>query len=149
MLTYIKYSFAVMAEVDFTLIHKRATPVIQAIASVVIGWGGMTICHLLQKISGEDFFAALIALIFYTIINTVISITYKSYLRYTIPSYYLYVLVVIILFLSAKWLTGISIWNVEMKEYRMMLISITLFYFVISNLVRVVRAIYNAIEREM
>lgn len=138
-----------MGNVGFTIIQKRATPLVQVVASLCIGWMGMLICRLLQKTSGEEFFAALIALIFFAIINTVISIAHSSYLRYTLPSLYLYVLMVVILFLSAKGFSGISIWNDQMKEYRMMLVSVSLFYLIVSNLVRLLRAVFNAIENEM
>ena len=133
-----------MQEMTFTIIKKRATPLIQFVAAVVIGWLGMVLCKLLHLHDGEEYFAAFIAIILFTLINVVVSLAYESYLRYTVPCYYLYILLVVILFLTAKFFSGISIW--ALSEYRMMLISISLFYLVASNMVRGIRFIYEAAE---
>lgn len=137
-----------MTDINFTIIQKRATPPVQALFALLIGWAGMLICRLIHQPAGREFFAALTAIIFFSIINTMVSIAYKSYLRYTLPSFYLYILLVVLLFLSARWISGISIWNSSMHEYRMMLISVTIFFFIITHLVRIVRAVYNILEKE-
>jgi hypothetical protein len=111
---------------------------------LAIGWAGMLVCKIFQVEASSAYFSALLAIIFFTIVNTVISISYKSYLRYTIPSYYIYIALVIILLQSAKLSSGISIW--KLTEYRMMLVSVTLFYFIASVLVRIIRIIYDAVE---
>ena len=133
-----------MLEMNFTLLHKRANKWMQFAVSLFTGWVGMLICKLTHANPGREYFAALVGIIFYTLINTVISLAHKSYFRYTVPSYYLYVFLVAVLFLSAKFLSGISIWNLE--EYRMMLLSVSVFYIVISIAVRAIKYIYEAAE---
>ena len=100
----------------------------------------MGICKVMNLQNGAEYFAAFIAIILFCLINIVVSLAYDSYLRYTVPCYYLYILLVVILFLSAKFLSGISIWS--LYEYRMMLISISIFYFMASSMVRIVRVIF-------
>ena len=134
-----------MQEMTFTIVKKRATPWIQFGVSLLIGWVGMGICKLVHVQNGGEYFAAFIAIIFFCLISVVVSLAYESYFRYTVPSYYLYILLVIILFLSAKQLSGISIWT--LYEYRMMLISISIFYLMASTMVRGVRLIYEAAEK--
>ena len=137
-----------MTDIQFTIIQQRATPPIQTFFALLMGWAGMLICRLIHQPAGSEFFAALVAIIFFSITNTVVSIAYKSYLRYTLPSFYLFILLVVLLFLSARWISGISIWHTSMHEYRMMLISISIFFLVITHLVRIIRAVYNLVEKE-
>jgi hypothetical protein len=133
-----------MIEVKFTLAHKRFNPFIQLAVALCTGWVGMFFCKIVHPGGGVEFFAAMVAIIFFAILNTVVSITYNSFFKYTVPSWYIYIMLVVVLFFSAKLLSGISIWKLE--EYRMMLLSVTLFYFVASSLVRLVRLLYNAAE---
>jgi hypothetical protein len=135
-----------MLEINFTLIKKRANPWVQFALGLITGFSGMLLFKIIRPGAGHEYFAAMVGIILYTIINTVVSIAYSSFLRYTIPSYYIYILLVIILLLSAKFLSGISIWKLE--EYRMMIVSITLFYFIISIMVRLVRYIYELAESD-
>ena len=133
-----------MEEINFTIVKKRATPLVQFAVAVLIGWTGMLICKLAHTHDGEEYFAAFIAIIFFTIINTVVSIAYDSYLRYTVPSYYIYVVLVAVLFLSAKYFSGISIWT--LKEYRMMLFCVSIFFLIASTFVRAIKLIVTAAE---
>ncbi len=105
----------------------------------------MGVCRVAALPVGSEYFAAFVAVIFFTLINVVVSLAYESFLRYTVPSYYLYVLLVAILLLSAKFLSGISIWT--QYEYRMMLISISIFYLLASTMVRAIRLIYEAAQK--
>lgn len=133
-------------EVNFTLVQQKATPLRQLFASIIIGLAGMGLGRLLHLQPGYEYFAALIAIIFYTIMNTVVSIAYGSFFKYTVPSYYSYIALVVVLFLSSKFLSGISIW--DLWEYRMMITSITIFYFIISTLVRAIRFMFELAEGE-
>jgi len=135
-------------ELNITIVKKRATPLIQGGFAVLLGW----LCIIVIRLwphhpPGSEYFGAFIAIIFFTIINIVVSIAFESYLRYTIPSYYLYVAMVIILLLSSKLLSGVSIRSKEQTEYRMMLEAISIFYLIASTLVRAVRLIYEAAEK--
>ncbi len=134
-----------MQEVNFTIVKKRATPLVQFVLAVLIGWLGMGICKLLHLETGTEYFAAFIAIILFCLINVVVSLAYESFLRYTVLCWYLYILLAGVLLLSAKFISGISIWN--LYEYRMMLISISLFYLLASTLVRGIRLIYSAAEK--
>ncbi|HWB62077.1 MAG TPA: hypothetical protein VG603_01110 [Chitinophagales bacterium] len=131
-------------EVGFTIAKKKINPFVQVGLAAGIAWLGMLICKIAGLNNGEEYFTAMVGLIFYALINTVVSIAYSSYLRYTVPSYYIYIGLVIVLLLSARVMSGISIWTLE--EYRMMLFSITMFYVVASILVRAVRYIYELAE---
>jgi hypothetical protein len=133
-----------MFEVNFTLVKRRVGPWVQFAIALATGLLGMLVCKIAGAEAGREYFAAMVGITFFTIINTVISIGYKSYLRYTLPSYYIYILLIVILLLSAKFLSGISIW--KLQEYRNMLLSVTIFYAVVSVLVRIVRFIFDMVE---
>ncbi len=134
-------------ELNFTLLKHRATPLYQLALALVVGLGGMVICKMIPAESGTEYFAAMVAIILYVLINTVVSLAYTSYFRYTIPSYYVYITLVVILFLSAKLFSGISIWTLPI--YRNMVTSVSIFYLVVSTLVRVLRLIYEAAEKDI
>ena len=133
-------------ELGFTILRHKATPLYQLGLAVLVGLAGMGLCKLLHAEKGSEYFAAMVAIILYAILNTVISVANNSFLRYTMPSFYLFVALVVILFLSAKLLSGISIWNLPI--YRNMLTSVSLFYIIISILVRGLRIIYEMAERD-
>ncbi len=134
-----------MQEANSVSIKKYSSPLIQFGVSLLLGWLGMGMCKLMHLQAGAEYFAAFFAIVLYCIASIVISLAYESFLRYTIPGYYLYVLLVGILLLSAKFFSGISIWT--LYEFRMMLIPITIFYFVSSTLVRAMRLIYEAADK--
>lgn len=131
-----------MQEINFTIVNKRATPVVQFIVCLLIGMVGIGVVRLYQQHTGAEYFAAFLGIILFTIVNTIVSIASDSYFKYTIPSYGFYLLLVAILFLSSKYSSGISIW--DLWEYRMMFTSVTMFYFIISTLVRAVRFLFDA-----
>ena len=134
-----------MQEVNFTIVKKRASPLVQFALAVLIGWAGMGICRLLHLEKGTEYFAAFIAIILFCLINVVVSLAYESFLRYTVLCWYLYILLVGLLLLSAKFSSGICIWN--LYEFRMKLISVSLFYLLSSTMVRGIRLIYSAAEQ--
>lgn len=140
------FTFVNTMDVNFTLVHKRAGLLMQVIIAVVLAYGGMLLCKLLHAEESRAYFAAFVAIIFYTIINVVVSIAHTSFVRYTMISFYVYIGLVVVLLLSAKLFSGISIWSLE--EYRMMLVSISIFYVVASLLVRLIRFIYEAAEKD-
>ena len=135
-----------MQEINFTIVQKKANPWIQFGVAVATAFTGMLICKIGRLGGGAEYFAAMVGIILYTIMNTVVSIAHRSFLHYTVPSYYIYLLLLVILLQSAKFLSGISIWNLE--EYRMMIMSVTLFYFIISLLVRLLRMMYELAESD-
>ena len=135
-----------MMEVNFTFVKQRTSPLVQLGLAVGIGWSGMLLCKLFHIAGTPEYFAALVAIIFYCLLNTVVSIAHPSFFRYTVPSYYIFIALLVVLLLSARYLSGVSIWNLEI--YRMMLLPIVIFYALASLLVRAVRYIYDVAEHD-
>ncbi len=104
----------------------------------------MLVCRFVHHEPAAEYFAAMLAIIFYVIMNTIVSLAYTSFLRYTMPSFYIYILLVAVLFFTAKQSSGISIWTLSI--YKMMLVSVSIFYFMVGVMVRVIRVIYEAAE---
>ena len=122
------------------------SPLKQVFFCLLLGWVGMLSCHFLFPGSAYEFAAAFTAIILFTIINLVVSIFSLSFLRYTWPSWGLFLVLLALLLLSSRLLSGISIWS--LFEYRMMLMSIVIFYVVASILVRIVRAVWEFAEED-
>jgi hypothetical protein len=139
--------FWLAMEINFTLLKHKATPIYQFILALVVGLSGMFICRFVHVEPGTEYFAAMVGIILYSILNTVISVAYSSFLRYTMPSFYIYIALVAVLFLSAKMFSGISIWTLPI--YRNMVTSVSLFYLIIGILVRALRLIYEAAENDL
>jgi hypothetical protein len=135
-----------MLDVKFTLVKRKASPVVQVVIALAIGWTGMLACKIFQLENSRAYFAAFVGIIFFCLINTVVSIAYNSFLRYTVISYYIYIGLVVVLLLSAKLFSGISIWKLE--SYRNMLVSISIFYLIASLMVRGIRYIYEIAESD-
>ncbi len=131
---------------EITIVQQRATPFAQFIVAVAIALLCMTIAHLFNSGLGFEFFGAFIGIIFFAIINTVVSVFNPYFRKYTLPSYAFYVLLLVTLLLSAKFISGQSIWMYG--EYRMMAISVSMFYFISSVLVRMVRFILEMAESD-
>ena len=119
---------------------KDASPLRQAVISAIIALACMLLSKLFLPNEGFEFAGAFVGIVFFCLMNSVISIFNEHFTKYTLPSYGVFIGLTAILLLTAKLISGISIW--QLKEYRMMLTSITLFYFVVSLLVRLIRAIY-------
>jgi hypothetical protein len=136
-----------MLEVNFTLIKHRINPYAQVGISIVLGWLGMLVCLLGHIPGASEYFAAFIAIVFYSLLNTVISLAHPSFFRYTVPSYYMFIVLLVVLLLSARYTSGISIWNLE--TYRMMLLPIVMFYAIASILVRALRFLYESAENDI
>ena len=128
-----------MLNLDLTKVQQQLSLPKQVMLAALVAYLGMAICQLANLVNGQEYMAAFIGVIFFTVMNTVLSLAHTSYSQYTLPSYGYYLVMTAVLLLSAKFLSGISIW--DLWEYRMMLISITLFYFVVSSFVRVIRFI--------
>lgn len=131
--------------INFTIAQQKLTPVTQVAVTAALGVAGMLLVKVLPLDPTYEFFAAFVALVFFTIMNILVSLAYPSFFRYTVPSFYLYGALVVILLLTARGLSGISIW--DLWVYRMMLFSLTIFYFMASVLVRAIRAIYEMGEK--
>lgn len=127
-------------------IAGRFTPFRQALACGSLSFAGIVICHFLFRGDSTEFMAAFTGLVLYTIMNAVISVMHESFVKYTWPSWMVYMGLSAVLLLCARYISGISIWS--LREYRMMLGSITVFYIVASLLVRLVRTIWEFAEED-
>ncbi|MFN8285923.1 MAG: hypothetical protein U0V74_04170 [Chitinophagales bacterium] len=138
-----------MAEIVFTVVKQRVTPITQGVVALAVGLVGMLIVKAGGISTGSEYFSAIVAIILFTILNTVVSVANESYTKYTVPSYGVYLVIVAVLFLSAKLFSGLSVWETSNWVYRMMITSITLFYVIISVLVRAIRFLYDMAESGM
>ena len=90
--------------------------------------------------------AAFSGIVLYSMMNCVVSVFHESFVKYTWPSWWIFAALLIILLLAARLISGISIW--ALREYRMMLGSIVVFYIVTSILVRLIRAAWEFAEED-
>jgi hypothetical protein len=125
----------------------KFSPLKQALFCLVFGLIAMLLFHFFLAGTAHEFSAALTAIILFTIMNSFISIFNPTFLKYTWPSYGLFTLLLIVLLLSARVLSGISIW--KLVEYRMMVTSIIIFYLVASVLVRIIRMMWEFAEEDI
>ncbi len=131
---------------NYNFLLKRASPFYQLLASGLLAVLVMIICRVFVAGNAFEYSGAFIGIVFFALINSVISVFHPSFKIYTLPSYGCYFLLAAVLLRSAKALTGISIWS--LAEYRFMFTSVTIFYLVTSVLVRVIRGIYEFAENE-
>lgn len=122
-------------------IIKKLSPPFQFGGSIVLGILVALLNFVFLPGNANEFSGAFIGILFYAIINNVLSIFNGSFTKYSLPSYGYYFLLVAMLLLFAKFLSHKSIW--ELPEFRFMFSSITIFYLTASVLVRVIRAIYE------
>ena len=127
-------------------ISSSFTPLRQALACLIISSLGIVFCHFIFRGSSNEFLAAFSGIMFYSIMNPVLSIFHESFVKYTWPSWLFYSGLIVILLLAAKLASGTSIW--ALPEYRMMLGSIVAFYIITSLMVRMIRAIWEFAENE-
>lgn len=96
---------------NFTIAHQKFTPWRQVAATVVIALVGMLAVKLSPLAAEYEYFVVMVSLVFFAIFNTIISLAYPSFFRYTVPSWYMYIAMAAVLLLTAKFLSGISIWD--------------------------------------
>ncbi len=122
------------------------TPQRQALACLSLSLLGMVFCHFAFAGTANEFLAAFSGIMFYSLMNPVLSIFHESFAKYTWPSWLYYIALLIVLLLAARYISGTSIW--ALPEYRMMLGSIAAFYIITSIMVRVIRAIWEFAESD-
>jgi hypothetical protein len=127
--------------IEHSEIIKKLTPPFQFGGSIVLGIVVALFSFLFLPGNANEFSGAFIGILFYAIINNVLSIFNSSFKKYSLPSYGYYFLLVAMLLLFAKFLSHKSIW--ELPEFRFMFSAVTIFYLTTSVLVRVIRAIYE------
>ena len=127
-------------------ISNRFTPLVQTLTCLLLSLVGILFCHFAFRGSSFEFLAAFSGIMFYSLMNPVISVFHESFIKYTWPSWLFYIALIVVLLLSAKLISGTSIW--ALPEYRMMLGSIVAFYIITSLMVRVIRAIWEFAESD-
>ncbi|MFN8310996.1 MAG: hypothetical protein U0T73_13620 [Chitinophagales bacterium] len=128
---------------DFTTSFK---PIYQALVSLLIGWIAIGVAHVAVPAQGYEFAGALVALVLFGIANAFGSVFHPKFQTYTLPSWGLFLLLLIVLLLSARAASGSSIRKYH--EYILSVGSICAFYFVVSILVRVIRALWEFAEAD-
>ena len=123
---------------------EKFTPLVQALFCLVLALAGMLGCHFLFPNRGFEFSSAFVAIILYSIVNPFVSVFHAQFKRYTWPSWGLFALLLLVLLLSARFISGSSIQ--QYSQYLYMLKSIVPFYIVTSLLVRLVRLMWEFAE---
>lgn len=124
----------------------KISPFRQALACGALSLLGMLLTHFIYRGDSFEFMAAFTGIVLYSIMNSVVSVFHESFVKYTWPSWMIFIALLVVLLLSARLISGISIW--QLREYRMMLGSIVVFYIITSLLVRLVRTIWEFAEED-
>lgn len=98
------------------------------------------------KKMGHEFEGAFSAMVMYILVNVMISIYQPFFMKYTLPSWGIYILLTALLLLTAKFFSGQSIR--DYFEFVDMLASITAFYIIASLAIRVIKNIWDFLESE-
>lgn len=129
-----------------SLMEKAFSPLMQALYSFGLGLVGIVVTKLLSPETYYQFLFAFVGIVFYCLINAAVSIFRDSFVRYTMVSWWISIGLTIVLLLVARFISGVSI-KVH-PEFIQMLISLAIFYIVLSLAVRGIRAILNFIDNE-
>jgi hypothetical protein len=125
---------------------NRFSPLRQALACGLLALAGMVFCHFAWRGGAFEFMAAFSGIVLYSLMNSVVSVFHESFVKYTWPSWMIFVGLLLVLLLSARLISGISIWTLH--EYRMMLSSIVAFYIITSLMVRLIRTLWEFAEED-
>ena len=132
-----------MIEVD---IVNKFSPFKQALACAALSLAGMVLCHFIFRGGTFEFMAAFTGIVLYSLLNSIISVFHETFMKYTWPSWIIFIGLIIVLLFCARYISGVTIWS--LNEYRMMLVSIVAFYIITSLMVRVIRGIWEFAEDE-
>jgi len=127
-------------------IANRFSPLRQALACAALTLTGMVFCHFIFRGSSFEFMAAFTGVVLFSVMNSVLSVFHESFVKYTWPSWWAFLGLLVVLLLSARYISGVSIRT--HREYLMMLGSIVVFYIITSLLVRLVRTIWEFAEED-
>ena len=129
-----------------SLSKRFFSPLVQAIAVLVLSLAGIAGTKLLGMNTSYLFLTSFMGLGVYCLINVIISIFHESFVRYTMISWWLYAGLTVVLLLAARFISGVSIR--AHAEFIQMLISLSIFYVVTSILVRGIRAVWQFAEND-
>jgi len=122
------------------------TPLVQGALTLVVGIVGMLMSKLIGAESYFVFILSFVAIVFYSLMNNVLSIFQESFQKYTWPSWGVFIVLIVVLLLSARGLTGESIR--QHSEFIKILLSVVLFYFVLSLMMLIIRAMWEFAEND-
>ena len=130
-----------------TNITAKFTPLTQAAVALLFGLAGIVVTKFVFSETYYQFLFAFTGIVIYCLANVIISVSHDSFVRYTIVSWWLYIALIIVLLLTARFVSGEHITQ-HNKEFIQMLVSLTLFYVLASLAVRGIRAILDFIDNE-
>lgn len=122
------------------------TPLAQGALTLIIGVVGMLMAKIIGLESYFIFTFSFVAIVFYSLMNNVLSIFQISFQKYTLPSWGVFAILIMVLLLCARVLTGESIQL--HREFIKILLSVVLFYFVLSLMMRIIRAMWEFAEND-
>ncbi|MFN8276349.1 MAG: hypothetical protein U0T84_02595 [Chitinophagales bacterium] len=125
---------------------QRFMPWWQWLACLLIGLIAAGIAHAAVPHGGYEFAGAFLGIVFYCLLNALVSVFHPSFLWYTLPSWALFLLLLIVLLLVARFISGSSIQ--AFPEYILMLKSVVGFYLIVSILARIIRALWQFAEED-
>ena len=120
---------------------KRIPPVVQTCIGFLLGLGSIIVINVTKPEVAAEFMGVFTGILFFILINCLLSLFHPSFQRYTLPSFLFYILLLAGLLQAAKRFSGESIWN--HGAYQGMAVTLSLFYVVLSFLARIIRAIYH------
>jgi hypothetical protein len=122
------------------------TPIAQGVLALIIGVVGMLMAKIIGTESYFIFIFSFVAIVFYSLINNILSLFHTSLKKYTYPSWAIFIILIVVLLLGARVLTGESIQ--EHKEFIKILMSVGLFYFLLSFMMRIIKAMWEFAEND-
>ena len=125
---------------------SKFSPFMQALACAGLSLLGMVFCHFIFRGGTFEFMAAFTGIVLFSLLNSILSVFHETFMKYTGPSWLIFIGLIIVLLICARYISGVTIWS--LNEYRMMLVSIVAFYVITSLLVRVIRAIWEFAEED-
>lgn len=122
------------------------SPLRQGLIALLIGFVGIVFCKIAGFSASAQFSLAFTGIILYCMLNSIVSVFNDSFAKYTWPSWGVFVVLVIVLLLSARYISGDSIQ--AHREFIKILLSVSLFYMVLSVLVRLIRTMWEFAEND-
>src|SRR5690606_8449551 len=125
---------------------KIFSPLLSADCSLALGLAGIVVTKMSGMETSYQFVFAFTGIVVYCLVNAIISVFRDSFVRYTLVSWWIYIGLVIVLILADRFISGESIQT--HKEFIQMLISLSIFYVVVSVMVRIIRAAWQFAEND-
>jgi hypothetical protein len=122
------------------------TPLRQALFAIFFGLIGMALAKIFSAPNYFCVVLSFVSIVFFSLVNNILSIFQTSFKQYTLPSWGAYASIVIVVLMMARLISGDSIQ--KHPEFLKILFSVSLFYIVLSVLMRVIRAMWEFAEND-